>query len=829
LGNANGLGANTNALSVDGGTLNLATFSQTVGGLSGSAGTLTTTSAANVTFTTNSASNATFSGQILNGSGTLSLVKGGAGTEVLTGVNTYSGSTTVNGGVLLFNSLSAIGGGTASNITVAFGGAVAVGYPMDQTFLGRITPASSGSVALAVDSGNTLDFSSAGANLQYVSFGAVGAANFNGTLIPSGTTWRLGGGGGVLTFNPVLNDVNGPTSLIVNGSGTGGTVVLTNANSYTGGTRIAAGTLSLANSAAIPAGTSITFTGGVLQHTASNTVDYSTNIVNSTAAVTIDTNGVAVNYAGVIAASNTAGLTKIGAGTLTLGAANAYLGNTTILGGTLAGSTDNALPTATAVTFGDSTGNTGGLDLTAANQTVASLAFRSNSATPDTITIGSGKTLTVNGTGGVSIGPSPAADNYTTNVTMSGPGSLVVSNTAATVNFGTSNTNQNNTGGTFLSDLSGLGSFSANVATFNVGFGTRINSTLLLSNGSNSITAATIRVGDSNLNNGGPELMVLGTGVNTLNADTITVGISKVSATMDFASQAPASAGSLTIGGKSGPAANITLGSNNGAATSAQATGILDLRGHVATVTAGSLTLGVGSNTSSGGQTGIIDFDTGTFTATNIALGGKSGAGGGGLGSGVINLSGGAMTVLAGSADSFVMATAGTIGSATGLLNINGGIFTSNVNITKGGGNNTTATITVNGGTLDMEGNAIGGALAIDNLNFQSGGLMNVGQIDNGSSGLVKTTAGLLTLSGTGSYTAGTTVADGTLLVTNSQAIADGTNLTVGVATMFPAAVVPSPAVSAGPAAVAVPEPGTIALLAAGVTFFVVYRRRRQK
>ena len=104
------------------------------------------------------------------------------------------------------------------------------------------------------------------------------------------------------------------------------------------------------------------------------------------------------------------------------------------LGGTLAESIDNALPTATAVVIGDSTGNTGGLDLTAANQTVASLAFRSNSATPDTITIGSGKTLTVSGTGSLSIGPSPAADNYTTNVTMSGPGALVVTNTAATVN-----------------------------------------------------------------------------------------------------------------------------------------------------------------------------------------------------------------------------------------------------------------------------------------------------------------------------------------------------------------------------------------------------------
>ena len=42
----------------------------------------------------------TFAGTVANGLGTLSITKEGAGTEVLTGTNTYSGSTAVTGGVL---------------------------------------------------------------------------------------------------------------------------------------------------------------------------------------------------------------------------------------------------------------------------------------------------------------------------------------------------------------------------------------------------------------------------------------------------------------------------------------------------------------------------------------------------------------------------------------------------------------------------------------------------------------------------------------------------------------------------------------------------------
>jgi autotransporter-associated beta strand protein len=97
------------------------------------------------------------------------------------------------------------------------------------------------------------------------------------------------------------------------------------------------------------------------------------------------------------------------------------------------------------------------------------------------------------------------------------------------------------------------------------------------------------------------------------------------------------------------------------------------------------------------------------------------------------------------------------------------------------------------------------------------------GTIQNGLGvlALTKTGAGVLTLSGTNGYTGGTTVSGGTLVLANNEAIADGTSLTVGDPSAFlPAPVVPNSAVTVGSglsdAAIApVPEPGTLALLAA--------------
>ena len=87
-----------------GGTLNLAGFTDTIGGLSGG-GTVDGTSGSPTLTVGGNNSGGTFSGVIKNTAGTLSLVKTGAGAETLSGTNTYSGNTTISNGTLLVNGL----------------------------------------------------------------------------------------------------------------------------------------------------------------------------------------------------------------------------------------------------------------------------------------------------------------------------------------------------------------------------------------------------------------------------------------------------------------------------------------------------------------------------------------------------------------------------------------------------------------------------------------------------------------------------------------------------------------------------------------------------
>lgn len=478
-----------------------------------------------------------------------------------------------------------------------------------------------------------------------------------------------------------------------------------------------------------------------------------------------------------------AGLTKLGAGTMILGVANTYTGLGEINEGTLKLGIDNSLPTGEALNIGAGA-TAGSFDLGSFNQTVGSLNFRStDAAVTNTVNIGAGKTLLVNGTGSLTLGiPTPFVNGMTTKATVSGAGTLNINNAVAgsNLNVGYRNVDQGQTTNSATLDLTGLGNFIANVAELRNGYDSKIGATLLLSNTANTITATTIHVGNSLSNNGTASFLTLGTGTNAINTNTLNIGLGKTGGTVAFASQAAASPGSLVLGGKTVAEVDINIGVNTVVNTSALFTGLLDLRGHSATVTADSVNLGQwNQGASAGGSTGTIHFDTGTFTANSVKLGTKTGTGTGTV-NGNLNIGGGTFTLKAGG--SFTLAaqsSSGVNATANGLLNLTGGTLVSNVSILDGGGSNSNSTVTIDGGTLDLNGNSLGDATnAINTLNFRSGTLQDVGQINNGAA-LVKTTAGTLILAGLNTHTGATTVAAGTLLV-------NGTHTGGGVYTVQP-------------------------------------------
>ena len=171
-----------------------------------------------------------------------------AGTLILSGDNSGSASTaTVNsGGLIQFNSTSAVYGGSGRTVTVNTGGAALFGSLSDAdiaTCMARIVAASAGTVAADNNAGSAFDFNTAGLTAAYL--GAVGTVTYTGSLTPNGTAYRLGGGGGTLTIQNA-NALTGGNTLTVNGPGT---VVLTANHNYTGNTAINAGGTLVAGSA----------------------------------------------------------------------------------------------------------------------------------------------------------------------------------------------------------------------------------------------------------------------------------------------------------------------------------------------------------------------------------------------------------------------------------------------------------------------------------------------------------------------------------------------------------------------------------------------------
>ncbi|MEY3895424.1 MAG: hypothetical protein RLZZ214_943, partial [Verrucomicrobiota bacterium] len=311
--------------------------------------------------TTGSITNSGTGNALVIVSGIISNASGGvtqnSATSMLTlsAANLYTGPTNINAGVLRVQT-SATAISTSSAVNVAAGATL--------QFNGQSSPNTAQTLTIAGNgtyyTGGALECTSSGGYLGNVVLAAdstISGTNANNTLtVGTVAVTTITGSGRNLTTTGAGNvtlagSLNTGTGRLTK-TGTG-LLTLSGANSFTGLTSINQGTVVLNISTALDGGGNITFGGGTLRYTANNNVDYSSRIINSTAPISIDTNSQNRTFAGGLAASNIGGLTKLGAGTLTLAGTNSHTGVTTVSGGQLAVSDTSALP---GTIFADVTG-----------------------------------------------------------------------------------------------------------------------------------------------------------------------------------------------------------------------------------------------------------------------------------------------------------------------------------------------------------------------------------------------------------------------------------------------------------------------------------------
>ena len=348
------------AVTVNGGTLDIKNFSDTVGAVTMSSGSITGTTGV-LTGTSYSLTNTGSVSAILGGGNMVTVTKTGAGTVYLTGANTYQGETTFTSGIVNVATLSNYGvagslgsrleadeksGGASTNVSMHFMGGTlqytgATAQSTDRGIRVGLTGGiidASGSIPSA-----TMSFTKSNENVDIWDTG--GARSL--TLTGSNT------GDNIFAIN--WQAYTGGSSLVKSGAGTW---VLTNTHNsepqtdayktfggYGGGTTLTGGTLGFVNNAI--GGGVVDFAGNAtLRWQTGNTQDITTGSgagvarsvkIEDGMTATFNTNGnnVTLSNAFAVGTNKTGALAKDGAGTLTLNAANTYTGGTTVSAGTL--------------------------------------------------------------------------------------------------------------------------------------------------------------------------------------------------------------------------------------------------------------------------------------------------------------------------------------------------------------------------------------------------------------------------------------------------------------------------------------------------------------
>ncbi|MBR2572787.1 MAG: autotransporter-associated beta strand repeat-containing protein [Loktanella sp.] len=253
------------------------------------------------------ANDRSFSGVIREFGGARNLIKQGAGTLTLSGANTYTGTTTINGGTLQIGAGGTTGslgtGGVVNNATLRFDRSDDVTVSNVISGTGNLFKQGTGILTLSGE--NTYSGTTAidAGTLRVTHADALGT-NAGGTVVADGATLELSGG--ITTSEPIM----------LNGAGVAGGGALRSA----GGVNRVTGAITLGSAARITATSNLGITG-------------TSTISGTNQNLTLDGGGI-INVNGVIA-TGSGTLTKEGTGTAILYANNTFTGDVFVNAGRL--------------------------------------------------------------------------------------------------------------------------------------------------------------------------------------------------------------------------------------------------------------------------------------------------------------------------------------------------------------------------------------------------------------------------------------------------------------------------------------------------------------
>ena len=738
--------------------------------LSGNIG-LNGTDTVNVSNATNDV--LTFSG-ILSGT-TVTFDKIGVGTLILSGVNTFTGTTNINAGVINAENNAALGA-TSATVTIATNAA------LDLT----------GST-LSIANAMTLNGTGISNTGVIVDTSSGGNNTLSGALtLGSNVDLAVNNSNDTLTLSGLINDNSNNFSITKLGAGT---LALSHANTYGGGTVVNAGILEALNNAALGSaaasvtsgaelaingsslniGNALTLNGtgisnaGALADISSggnNTIS-GTVTLGSNAVVGVTASGDALTLSNAIGdGGSNFSLTKVGLGTLTLSHANTFGGGTNINAGVLAAGNNSALGTGSAVINSSGTLQINNgitiskaltLNGTGASGTEGALVGTGTSTENGAITLGANSAIgTINSGDIFTISNTINGGNT---LTLQGPGTITLSNTignSTPLSSITSNANLNIGAGTVTTTGTQVYNDPV-ILTANDVFNTT-NNLIEFANVDRDATAARTLT----LNPGSGAITLtgnIGSGSNgALGAISLnSTGTTTIGGTVNAASLNIASGGITQINGT-----NITTTGNQSYGENVTFGASPTLKSGSGAITFSGVASGIGQTLTlqdASGDTGAVTFDGNVTLQNLITFGGSSNY---------------AVTLL-GSNNTFSNAVTFNNTNGVNLGNGTSNVFSFNGGLTSTASTTTLAsTVNTNGNTLDLGTTTVSGNSTLNS----AGGALTIGTTNSNASGTNNLTltagAGILSMGVIGgtnplnNLTASTTGASNNITVANN-------------------------------------------------------------